>query len=132
MSEDAAACLVPEIEEAAVRCGRWRDAGQRVVLTNGCFDLLHVGHVRYLAQARELGDVLVVALNDDTSTRAIKGAGRPLTPLSDMESRSRESVQEALARATRDCQNAYAKGKRSFAVLGELEPSELEGRLPCS
>jgi D-beta-D-heptose 7-phosphate kinase/D-beta-D-heptose 1-phosphate adenosyltransferase len=57
-----------------------RRAGKKVVFTNGCFDLLHVGHVRYLQQARELGDVLVVGLNSDASVRRIKGPGRPLTP----------------------------------------------------
>ena len=54
--------------------------GQRVVFTNGCFDLLHAGHVRYLAQARALGDLLVVGLNSDASAEALKGAGRPITP----------------------------------------------------
>ena len=62
--------------------GRWAEAqrrlGKRIVLANGCFDLLHVGHARYLAAARALGDVLVVALNSDASVRRLKGAGRPL------------------------------------------------------
>jgi rfaE bifunctional protein nucleotidyltransferase chain/domain len=53
-------------------------AGQTVVFTNGCFDILHVGHVRYLAAARRLGDVLVVGLNSDASVRELKGPGRPL------------------------------------------------------
>lgn len=53
----------------------------RVVLANGCFDLLHVGHVRYLEDARRRGDLLVVALNTDASVRALKGAGRPLIAL---------------------------------------------------
>jgi D-beta-D-heptose 7-phosphate kinase/D-beta-D-heptose 1-phosphate adenosyltransferase len=53
------------------------------VFTNGCFDLLHPGHVRYLRAARQLGDVLVVALNGDASVRRLKGAGRPLAPLAD-------------------------------------------------
>lgn len=57
-----------------------RAAGQRVVFTNGCFDLLHRGHVRCLAAAAELGDVLVVGLNSDASVRALKQAGRPLVP----------------------------------------------------
>lgn len=55
-----------------------RAAGRKLVFTNGVFDLLHVGHVRYLAQARELGDALVVAINSDASVRALKGEGRPL------------------------------------------------------
>src|SRR5437660_5295770 len=55
-----------------------RSAGKRVVATNGCFDILHVGHVRYLAAARKLGDVLVVGLNGDDSVRQLKGGGRPV------------------------------------------------------
>src|SRR6266404_1331436 len=57
---------------------RLRGAGQKLVFTNGVFDILHVGHVRYLAQARALGDALVVAINSDASVRELKGAGRPL------------------------------------------------------
>ena len=55
-----------------------RAEGRTLVFTNGCFDILHVGHVRYLAAARELGDALLVAVNGDRSVRALKGAGRPL------------------------------------------------------
>jgi rfaE bifunctional protein nucleotidyltransferase chain/domain len=55
-----------------------RAEGRRLVFTNGCFDLLHVGHVRYLAEARRLGDALLVAINSDASVRALKGAGRPV------------------------------------------------------
>jgi rfaE bifunctional protein nucleotidyltransferase chain/domain len=55
-------------------------AGKRIVLTNGHFDLLHIGHVRYLQAARRLGDVLIVAINDDVSTRRRKGRARPLVP----------------------------------------------------
>jgi D-beta-D-heptose 7-phosphate kinase/D-beta-D-heptose 1-phosphate adenosyltransferase len=57
---------------------RLRAAGKRVVFTNGCFDLLHPGHVRYLAAARALGDVLIVALNSDRSVRELKGPTRPI------------------------------------------------------
>jgi len=57
-----------------------RAEGKRIVLTNGHFDLLHIGHVRYLQAARQLGDVLVVAVNDDASTRRRKGPARPLVP----------------------------------------------------
>jgi len=53
-------------------------AGKQTVLANGCFDILHVGHLRYLEGARRLGDVLVVAINSDKSVRALKGAGRPI------------------------------------------------------
>ena len=65
------------------RADEIRRAGQRLVLTNGCFDLLHVGHVRYLEEARELGDFLVVAVNGDQSVRSLKGAGRPLNSEND-------------------------------------------------
>ncbi len=58
----------------------WRAAGDRITLANGCFDLLHVGHVRYLHAAKELGGRLVVALNSDESVRSLKGKDRPLMP----------------------------------------------------
>ncbi len=59
---------------------RLKCAGKIIVFTNGCFDLLHVGHIRYLRGAKALGDILVVALNNDASTLRLKGTGRPLTP----------------------------------------------------
>ena len=62
---------------------RWRGGGQAVVLTNGCFDLLHPGHVALLEAARREGDALVVAINSDASVRGLKGAGRPLIPESE-------------------------------------------------
>jgi len=60
--------------------GPLRREGKKVVFTNGCFDIMHAGHVRYLAKARSLGDILVVGLNSDDSVRAIKGASRPIVP----------------------------------------------------
>ncbi len=57
-----------------------RSGGLRIVFTNGCFDILHVGHVRYLTEARALGDFLVVGLNSDSSTKGLKGDGRPVVP----------------------------------------------------
>lgn len=66
------------LSDLSRRAEEIRQAGQRLVLSNGCFDLLHVGHVRYLEQARQLGDFLVVAVNGDESVRSLKGAGRPL------------------------------------------------------
>src|SRR6266576_3783903 len=59
---------------------QWRAAGGKITLANGCFDLLHVGHVRYLHAAKELGGRLVVAINSDESVRLLKGEGRPLMP----------------------------------------------------
>jgi D-beta-D-heptose 7-phosphate kinase/D-beta-D-heptose 1-phosphate adenosyltransferase len=65
------------------RCRKLRDEGHSIVFTNGCFDILHVGHVRYLFDAAELGDMLVVGLNDDDSVGRLKGRGRPIVKLSD-------------------------------------------------
>ena len=67
-------------EELLAERGRLRAAGKRIVFTNGVFDLLHPGHIRYLAEARAHGDVLVVAINSDRSVRAIKGPERPINP----------------------------------------------------
>ncbi len=62
------------------RVAEWRRGGQQIVLTNGCFDLLHVGHIRYLRGAKALGGKLVVAMNSDESVQQIKGEGRPFMP----------------------------------------------------
>jgi D-glycero-beta-D-manno-heptose 1-phosphate adenylyltransferase len=67
-------------DELQRRVATWRRDGHRVTLANGCFDLLHVGHVRYLHAARELGGKLIVAVNADASVRALKGEGRPVMP----------------------------------------------------
>lgn len=67
-------------EELVTRINAERKNGSRVVLANGCFDVLHVGHVRYLAGARELGDVLVVGVNSDEQVARLKGPGRPILP----------------------------------------------------
>jgi rfaE bifunctional protein nucleotidyltransferase chain/domain len=75
--------LHPEIltlEEAILQFGREKRNGRRVVFTNGCFDLLHPGHIGSLEQARSLGDALIVGLNSDASVRKLKGAGRPVLP----------------------------------------------------
>jgi rfaE bifunctional protein nucleotidyltransferase chain/domain len=66
------------LEFSVTQRGKLRAAGRRVVLTNGVFDLLHTGHLYYLQKARQLGDALIVALNGDTSVRAIKGPARPV------------------------------------------------------
>jgi rfaE bifunctional protein nucleotidyltransferase chain/domain len=76
----------PGQEKIVTRAGllanvaEWRHSGEQIVLANGCFDLLHVGHVRYLSGAKQLGGKLIVAINSDTSVRQIKGEGRPLMP----------------------------------------------------
>jgi rfaE bifunctional protein nucleotidyltransferase chain/domain len=67
-------------DELRRQAQEWRRAGERITLANGNFDLLHVGHVRYLRGARELGGKLVVAVNSDQSVRALKGEGRPIVP----------------------------------------------------
>jgi rfaE bifunctional protein nucleotidyltransferase chain/domain len=71
------------VEQAATLAERLRAEGQRIVLANGCFDLLHVGHVRYLRAARRHGDVLFVGVNSDAAVTRLKGAGRPLMPVSE-------------------------------------------------
>jgi rfaE bifunctional protein nucleotidyltransferase chain/domain len=70
-------------DELARRVRQLHEAGQTVAFANGCFDLLHVGHIRYLESAAQQADVLVVAINDDASTRALKGAGRPILTAAD-------------------------------------------------
>jgi rfaE bifunctional protein nucleotidyltransferase chain/domain len=68
------------IDEAARLAERLRAEGKRIVLANGCFDVLHVGHIRYLRDARRLGDVLFLGLNDDAAVTRLKGRGRPVMP----------------------------------------------------
>lgn len=66
-------------EEIKSLCRGYKTAGKKIVFTNGCFDILHAGHVKYLTQARALGDVLILGLNTDDSVRRIKGEKRPVT-----------------------------------------------------
>jgi rfaE bifunctional protein nucleotidyltransferase chain/domain len=70
-------------DELRARAAEWKRAGERITLANGCFDLLHVGHIRYLQAAKELGGKLVVAVNSDDSVRALKGNSRPIMPESE-------------------------------------------------
>jgi rfaE bifunctional protein nucleotidyltransferase chain/domain len=74
---------IVELEELSGRCDKLRAAGKKLVATNGCFDLLHVGHVRYLQDARALGDFLAVGLNGDRSVRELKGSARPIMTAKD-------------------------------------------------
>ena len=83
---------IVELEQLSDHCEKLRSAGKKIVATNGCFDLLHVGHVRYLQAARALGDLLVVGLNGDGSIHELKGAGRPITT-----QRDRAEILAALA-----------------------------------
>ncbi|MBI4481796.1 MAG: D-glycero-beta-D-manno-heptose 1-phosphate adenylyltransferase [Acidobacteria bacterium] len=72
--------IVEDHEELARIVGRLKGGGQRVVFTNGCFDILHPGHLHLLSQARRLGDALIVGINSDASVRRLKGPGRPIFP----------------------------------------------------
>jgi D-beta-D-heptose 7-phosphate kinase/D-beta-D-heptose 1-phosphate adenosyltransferase len=83
---------VLERSEIPALVAEWRAEGRRIVFTNGCFDILHAGHVAYLRAARARGDVLIVGLNDDASVRRLKGEGRPINPVGD-----RATVLAALA-----------------------------------
>jgi len=85
-------------EQLVTVCARLRREGKRIVFTNGCFDLLHLGHVDYLKKAKSLGDVLVVGLNDDASVRRLKGPPRPIMPQAD-----RAAVVAALASVDYTC-----------------------------
>jgi rfaE bifunctional protein nucleotidyltransferase chain/domain len=80
VSRSAPCAQLLNVEEVAAFAARIQAGGGQVVFTNGVFDLLHPGHVRYLRDARALGDALIVAVNSDRSVRAIKGSERPVTP----------------------------------------------------
>ena len=88
-------CKIVSGEELRRERARLRAAGRRLVMTNGCFDVLHVGHVRYLAEAHRLGDALLVAINSDAAVRELKGAGRPV-----VNEQERAEVLAALAAVT--------------------------------
>ena len=87
--------MVLDREELVNQVTAARKAGARIVLANGCFDVLHVGHIRYLASARELGDVLVVGINSDEQVAIQKGAGRPV-----LQATERAEIVAALERVT--------------------------------
>lgn len=91
-----------------------RQIGARLVVTNGCFDLLHIGHIRCLEKARNLGDRLLVGLNGDPSVRALKGAGRPIHPEAD----------RALVLAALGCVDAVCifHEKRAHRFLAQAQP----------
>ncbi len=100
--------------QVAVWRERLRTAGKRLVVTNGCFDILHAGHVTYLAAARALGDALLVGLNSDASVRQLKGAGRPVNSEQD-----RATVLAALASVDSVCVFEEVDALR---FLGEVKP----------
>jgi len=107
--------LSAEAARRAVRAAQRR--GEKVVFTNGCFDVLHVGHVRSLEQARGLGDRLVVGVNADASVRRLKGGGRPIVP-----ARQRAEVLAALASV--DWVTIFA-GDDPLALIRRLRPDVL-------
>jgi len=74
---------VTALSEAQQQVRQWKSEGKHIVFTNGCFDLLHPGHIDYLDRAAALGDKLIIGLNDDDSIRRLKGHGRPINPLQD-------------------------------------------------
>jgi len=82
LPEDPAEKIIPR-KAARAALARWRRGGKTIVFTNGCFDILHAGHARYLREAAALGDVLVVGVNSDASVRRLKGEGRPVQPARD-------------------------------------------------
>jgi rfaE bifunctional protein nucleotidyltransferase chain/domain len=100
------------LEEAILRFGREKRNGRRVVFTNGCFDLLHPGHIRSLELAREWGDALIVGLNSDASVRQLKGEGRPVIP-----ERERAEILSAL------------ESVDAVVIFDDLTPRELISRL---
>lgn len=99
-------------DQALQTVQRWQDSGETVVFTNGCFDIIHAGHVRYLSAARQLGDRLVVGLNSDASVRRLKGPKRPVAPEND-----RAEVLAAL------------EAVDAVTLFGEDTPEELIGLL---
>ena len=117
-----------DLNELAARARQLQATGKRLVATNGCFDLLHVGHARYLQAARLLGDALAVGLNGDSSVRELKGAGRPLNNESD-----RAEVLAALAcvdfvtifRGTRATEFIAAASPEIYAKGGDYTPETL-------
>src|SRR3954451_15575194 len=102
-------------EEAHDVARKMREHGRKLVFTNGCFDLLHVGHVRYLAAARALGDALLVAINGDESVRALKGHGRPLN-------READRAEVIAALASVDYVVVFPE-VRATALLEKIRPS---------
>ena len=101
-------------EQLRRRVAQWRRAGEAIILTNGCFDVLHVGHVRSLRAAKALGGRVIVALNSDASVRALKGRGRPLVPASERA--------ELLA-ALEDVDGVVIFGERDVTrLIRELRP----------
>jgi rfaE bifunctional protein nucleotidyltransferase chain/domain len=116
MSKDAAP-RIHSLDEAAALAARIRERGGTVVFTNGVFDLLHPGHVRYLQDARRLGDALIVGVNSDRSVRANKGPERPITP-------AEERAEILLALGCVDAVAVFDE-ETPAAIISRLQPDVL-------
>jgi rfaE bifunctional protein nucleotidyltransferase chain/domain len=127
----SASSKVLTLKQAAQWAASARRRGRRVVATNGCFDLVHFGHVSYLQRARALGDLLIVGLNGDRSVRELKGAGRPLVP-----QRQRAAVLAALACVDAVVIFPQKRAHRFLAIVrpdvyvkgGDYRPDTLDAR----
>lgn len=117
MTSSPARRKILSLREVVAQRARARRAGERVVFTNGCFDLLHVGHVRSLEQASGLGDRLIVAVNRDASVRAAKGAERPIVP-------ERERMEIVAALACVDWVVGFS-GATPIRLIRAIEPDVL-------
>src|SRR5256714_3460221 len=110
--------LVPSLEAMAERVSNLRGLGQRIVLTSGSFDLIHLGHVKYLAKAKELGDVLVVGVDSDRKIRQRKGEDRPLVP-------ERERLEMLAHQRPVDLIYLKDEEKERWALIKAVEPDLL-------
>jgi len=109
-----AASKIVDLAEAEARARAWRESGSTIVYTNGCFDLLHAGHVRMLEAARGQGDALIVGMNSDESARRVKGPGRPVI-------RERERAEALAALECVDLVVVFGE-ETSLPVLQSLRP----------
>jgi len=117
--------------ELAARAATWRTAGKRIVLTNGCFDLLHAGHLALLSQAAKQGDVLVLAINSDASVRRLKGPERPLVPQAERAALlAALTFVDAVTIFEEDTPLAVLEAVRPNVLVkgGDYQPAEVVGR----
>jgi D-beta-D-heptose 7-phosphate kinase / D-beta-D-heptose 1-phosphate adenosyltransferase len=118
-------------DELPTRAAAWRTAGKRIVLSNGCFDLLHAGHLALLSHAAKLGDVLVLAINSDASVRRLKGPERPLVPQAERAALlAALTLVDAVTIFEEDTPLAVLQAVRPHVLVkgGDYQPSEVIGR----